>query len=47
MSESKQVGELITLLNGLKVDMKAYPPQQSTQSVVTEHSSRSSPLGNL
>ncbi|KAK6616958.1 hypothetical protein RUM43_014928 [Polyplax serrata] len=44
MSESKQVGELITLLNGLKVDMKVYPPQQSTQSVLTDHSLRSSPL---
>lgn len=45
MSDSKQVGELITLLNGLKVDMKAYPPQQSTQSVLVDHSLRSSPLG--
>ena len=42
--DSKQVGELIILLNGLKVDMKAYPPQQSTQSTVVEHAIRSSPL---
>lgn len=45
MSDSKQVGELITLMNGLKVDMNAYPPLQMGQSLPAEHSLRSSPLG--
>ena len=45
MSDAKQVGELITLMNGLKVDMKQYPPLQPAQSAQAEHSLRSSPLG--
>lgn len=47
MSDSKQVGELITLMNGLKIDMKSYPPLQPGQSVVSDHSQRSSPLGKF
>lgn len=36
MSENKQVGELITFMDGLNVDLRQYPPREAIANGVTE-----------